>query len=490
MKYEDDEDWMRTWAAILGVGMVSAWATGCGSSVYTPPGGGAAVDQLLAPDATGKVDLSATETTGIQGQWHAYADDRFGVPAGHCQTTAYGECSIVSEPAPGEPFAPTAGLGMCTSGIIARWIAGSAGITPDGSPGSGGIVLELGTTGQSYDAVAHGVTGFAFDIDSEPAPGAGLMVQVASEGPARSWPDPTPAYWGGTRLDASPVHAGHNEFAWKDVGPSPFYPTGMLRIGFVVSGNDSQAVGYAFCINNLTALRSVGVVGPPPDSDGQLLVPDPSGWVAMNKTGTTHIQGPWFATSDGVVPPGSCQQDGHADTECSFVSEPDPATTTFPPTKDLGMCTSGVVAKAVGTDGITPDYNIWGAEIVFQLNNSGSPGGGGGGDPYDADRYGVTGFGFDIDSEPPPGAEIQVALTTLGTGTSPASWGGQTAKWSPVHAGHNEFRWNDVGGPLYQTNPPPLDRKHLIQIGFMVQSNQDHAVGYSFCINNLTALRH
>src|SRR5258708_18215239 len=112
--------------AILLLGILAVLATGCGSSIDTPPDGvsaigrGAATDQLLTPNAIGWVDKSATGTTGIQGQWHAFDDGRFGVTgvtAESCQTTKYGECSIVREPTPGSPFAPTAGLGMCTSGV-------------------------------------------------------------------------------------------------------------------------------------------------------------------------------------------------------------------------------------------------------------------------------------------------------------------------------------------------------------------------------------
>ena len=177
---------------------------------------------------------------------------------------------------------------------------------------------------------------------------------------------------------------------------------------------------------------------------------------------------------------------GYADTDCSAVREPDPAADNYAPTKDLGMCTSGIVARAVyGSDGLTP---IWGAEIVFSLNAA-DPGGLGA-DAYDAVRYGVTGFAFDIDSEPSPGAEILVELATPQTVGSQAYWGGRAASWSPVHAGHNEFRWEDVGGPAWAVNPPRLDRNNLTQIGFHVPSNQTHAVTYSFCINHLTALRH
>jgi hypothetical protein len=117
---------MRRFLAILGLGVLTVLATGCGSLVVTPPDGVADINQLLTPDATGWVDKSTTGATGIQGQWHVFDDGRFavrGVTAESCQTAKYGECSIVREPARGSLYAPTPGLGMCTSGVIARWIA-------------------------------------------------------------------------------------------------------------------------------------------------------------------------------------------------------------------------------------------------------------------------------------------------------------------------------------------------------------------------------
>ena len=463
-------------AASLGLALACALAAGCGASIAPPADG----DQLLEPDATGWVDGATTGTTGIEGQWHAYADPRFGVPAGDCQTTAYGECSIVSEPAAGATFAPTAGLGMCTSGIIARWISGSRGLTPDYSPGWAGIVLELG---QPYDAEAHGVTGFAFDINVEPPATPGLLVTTV--GPEESSPAGTPTYWGGARLDASPVHAGHNEFKWGDVGPGQFVATRLFRIGFLVAGNDAEAVSYAFCIDHLTALRSPGNVSPLPASDGQLLAPDATGWVARSTTGETRIQGLWFAAADSsgpTGPPGECQKGGHPDADCSVITEPSGMTFLIPPTQDLGICTSGIVAK-----GADPYDGIWGAMIGFLLNVTDPPEQRS--DPYDADRYGVTGFAFDIDSEPAPG-ELRVTLETEETPGSGASWGGASADWSPVHAGHNEFKWADVGGPYFTPNPPRLDTTKLTQIGFNVLPSNAHAASYRFCIKNLTALRH
>ena len=163
-------------------------------------------------------------------------------------------------------------------------------------------------------------------------------------------------------------------------------------------------------------------------------------------TGTTGIQGRWFASVDTQ----DCQTRGkHVARECSLFVTPDPKAPRFPPTADLGMCAVGVAARAIaGADGTADWQNIFGARIGLTLNDGG---------PYDAPAHGVTGFAFHIDSEPPPNAGIRVEMETVSSTMEPALWGGSVAERSPVHAGHNEFRWADVGGPLYVRPPPRFD---------------------------------
>ncbi len=258
---------MRKAAAMLGLGTACAWPRG--AALRLPSTLRPQEVSSSRPTRTGWVDRSATDTTGIQGQWHAFADERFGAPRSDCETTAFGECCIVHEPAPGSTYAPTPGLGMCASGSSPD-STGSRGLSHPLSPwvgraSSSSSACRTGPeprasvdppAGQPYDAVAHGVTGFAFDIDSEPGSGTGLLVTTV--GPGESFAESAPIYWGGAHLDASPVHAGHNEFHWNEVGPESLRrDSNAPRVGFLVAGNDSAAVSYAFCIDNLTALRSV-----------------------------------------------------------------------------------------------------------------------------------------------------------------------------------------------------------------------------------------
>jgi hypothetical protein len=206
------------------------------------------------------------------------------------------------------------------------------------------------------------------------------------------------------------------------------------------------------------------------------LVPDDQGRVERSTTGTTGIQGRWIASTDAE----DCRTKGkHAAAECSRLVTPDLRSLHFSPTGDLGMCMVAVTARViVRSDGVIDFANIWGARITFTLQD---------GDSYDALAHGVTGFAFHIDAEPPPRA-LRVELATATAPLDPAFWGGFGSEVSPVHAGHNEVRWADVGGPIWQDRPPRFDPTRLISISFMVPAESHRAKAFSFCIDQLTAL--
>jgi hypothetical protein len=216
---------------------------------------------------------------------------------------------------------------------------------------------------------------------------------------------------------------------------------------------------------------------------GQLLTPDEKGRVDRGSTGATGIQGRWSASVDLE----RCQKVGkHAASECSVLITPDPQAPAFRPTADLGLCTVGVVAKVIPRPDGRPDWeNMWGARISFTLNDD---------RPYDAPAHGVTGFAFHFDSEPAPHTGVRVQLPTLTANEQPAFWGGASppvagaGETSPVHAGRNELRWSEVGGPPWLDNPPRFDPTKLIAIMFLVPAHPTGARGFSFCIRELTAL--
>ena len=100
----------------------------------------------------------------------------------------------------------------------------------------------------------------------------------------------------------------------------------------------------------------------------------------------------------------------------------------------------------------------------------------------------MTGLAFHIDAEPPRGAEMLISLPTATANLDAAGWGGAAAETSPVHAGRNEIRWADVGGPIYLEDPPPFDPRHLRSIHFGVKVDDLAAKSFAFCIDELTAL--
>lgn len=234
---------------------------GCGSS--TPPGGGGG-GTLLKPSADGFFDGS---TLGVLGAWYSYGDWYNPAPGmGDCFTkgpfTAE-QCSAITSPVPGEPFTNVDGA-MCTTGTAAKvldmnysaiWGAGigfdlnNAG-TDDGGTGVKG----------TWDATAHGVTGFSFHIDTPPT-GGQMRVEFPTAAVVGTT-DINSAYWGGETANLSPfTKPGDFSFHWKDVGGpmyltphTPFDNTKILSMQFHVVTNTSSSIPFMYCITNLKAL--------------------------------------------------------------------------------------------------------------------------------------------------------------------------------------------------------------------------------------------
>jgi hypothetical protein len=215
----------------------------------------------LVPDANGF--LGGSNAAGVHGRWWA-SGDAYGADgtlgAGVCPTAGYSleACSTLTMPTPGQPFLPSQN-GMCTAGVAAQvinsdWndirgdtIGFNLAEDADGNPGP-------------YDAVAHKITGFAFEIDNpppDPAPGGHLRIEF----PTVTVHD-YPAYWGGAMLLLSPLRLpGHYEIRWADVGGPvyrgqnlPFDPTGLTAIRFVIAPTNNGPVPFDFCINNVALL--------------------------------------------------------------------------------------------------------------------------------------------------------------------------------------------------------------------------------------------
>ena len=127
-------------------------------------------------------------------------------------------------------------------------VDGGTGAGADGGADAGAIDKGI------YDAVAHGITGFAFDIEGS---FSRLRVQFATEG---TWYDP--AYWQGATMDYSPVRTpGHYEIRWAEVGgphylasPPPFDPSKLQAVMFHVTSDMLQTTPYSYCIKNVVML--------------------------------------------------------------------------------------------------------------------------------------------------------------------------------------------------------------------------------------------
>jgi hypothetical protein len=209
-------------------------------------------EQVLVADENGRVRDTATGTTGIRGRWFAATD------ADDCQKKgkhAPEACSFLVTPDPtASSFLPTGDLGFCAVGVAAKPVP-----RPDGTPDWENIWgARIGLTlndGKPYDARAHGVTGFAFHIDSEPPPNRGMRVQLAM-GAGND-----PPVWGGATTETSPVHLGRNEMRWADVAGPPYLenpptldPGRLVSIQFTIPTHPADSRSFSFCISHLAAL--------------------------------------------------------------------------------------------------------------------------------------------------------------------------------------------------------------------------------------------
>jgi len=219
------------------------------------------------------------------------------------------------------------------------------------------------------------------------------------------------------------------------------------------------------------------------------LTPDATGFVALDTTGDTGVQGPWYAYGDSLgmngMPPGDCQGAGHTDAECSTIVAP--AAGTGFVNMDGKMCTSGTVAKVIDKVGMAgmPDYaKIWGAGIALDLNN---PGGAAVKSAIDATAKGIKGIQFDIDTIPLAKLRVEVEATdTNGTEAGNDYWGANsTYPPSPVVVGTNTVTWDKFVGPKGHK----LDPAMLRGIQFHVPANTSSTGAYQFCISNLKLLK-
>ena len=139
-----------------------------------------------------------------------------------------------------------------------------------------------------------------------------------------------------------------------------------------------------------------------------------------------------------------------------------------------GLARSG--AQVLLVDG-QPDYaHMWGIGIGVSLADpgSGQPAG-----TYDADAHQVVGLSFEIDNVP-PGLRVELPTPSDPPPFGASYWGAdEYYSSSPVQVGTNVVFFEDVHSP--DPTAPALDTTQLLQVGFLVSSNEVRRTDFSYC---------
>jgi hypothetical protein len=245
---------------------------GGGSGGNLPPGAIA-----LTPTSTGFV---MEPTSGVIGAWYAYGDsvgsganttttDFADSDCGKAGYTAT-QCSQITSPTPGQPFAPDATTGaMCTSGIAAQVLpAGTpdytdffgAGIGLDfNNPGGEGGVQKMAKDLSAYKGISFDFSGTMIPIGNKIRVNFPFTTEHGNDSP----------YFAANKTDdhSTLSTTTTNKVLWSNVQgpayllsqttpvtPPAFDPTKVLSIQFQVFTNATTATPYSFCVNNLALL--------------------------------------------------------------------------------------------------------------------------------------------------------------------------------------------------------------------------------------------
>jgi hypothetical protein len=208
----------------------------------------------------------------------------------------------------------------------------------------------------------------------------------------------------------------------------------------------------------------------------------------QRETNSAMVQGAWYPYGDAYGEAKCLTVGMHTADECSTITAPDPLVASFP-NEGGKMCTAGTVARVINgpePSGMMPDYsNIWGAGIGLDLASTG-------GDnpmktPFNFTAAGITGISFEIDMVPLPGLRVEFPMpATEGHADGSNYWGAaMTFPPSPVVAGVNVVKWNEVMGPR---GAIPFDPTQVLSIQFHVPASAAASGTFQYCISNLTLL--
>jgi hypothetical protein len=271
---------LNTFAMTL-AGAAALLASACSSSKSPPASGeGGVVNGIpLVPTDTGFV---TDATSGIIGAWYAYGDGAG--PGANMAGTDFANsecakggftadlCTQITAPTPGQPFPPTPGKGMCTSGVAAKVQMDTTGAPAYSALFGGGIGLDFnnpgGDAGVKMPIDLSGYKGFSFDFSGDMIP-AGNKIRVNFPFVGEHATDSP--YWAANVLDdhSTISTTSTNTVLWASVlgpaylaGQTPkvvapaFLPSMVESIQFQVFTNAATATPYAFCVNNLTLLTN------------------------------------------------------------------------------------------------------------------------------------------------------------------------------------------------------------------------------------------
>jgi hypothetical protein len=222
----------------------------------------------LTSDSTGEL---TPNRLSIAGGWYAYGDG-WGVvgPPGVCETIgmfAAAQCSTITSPLPMNSPGAMPGMGFpqnppgtfCLSGIAAQVIGNPPDYSNIYGIGMGVDLNHANIVKMVYDATAHGVVGFQFDITGLPA-ATGDEVRVELPTPETSADGF--ASWGTSLTSSLPGGGKSVRVLFSELGqlfssgtPPAFNPARLLSIEFHVPSVASGATVVSdLCVSNLQAI--------------------------------------------------------------------------------------------------------------------------------------------------------------------------------------------------------------------------------------------
>jgi hypothetical protein len=232
-------------------GVLAAVDDGASSEGATEGGGGdegtsGCVGVPILPDMGGYVAPSSNALK-ITGAWYSYID---------CNDYAYfnlgtpmpgTNCSLMSTPTPGAAFIPVQGTQgrMCTRGTTVQVMSQSDWQTHWGA-GVGIDLNNVGGTKQVFDAVAAGVRGFCFVLSGATIPP--LHVNMPSD------QNITDNWYFKTVSTPGVQQVLFTDLSQQTRTATPFDPSKLWSVQFLIPASMSAAVPWDFCIEGLTAL--------------------------------------------------------------------------------------------------------------------------------------------------------------------------------------------------------------------------------------------